>query len=181
MKKFLPILLLAFVSLFIYSCDNRDNNNFVDSDTVPVMTDATGTFTSSEGFTLSLNINIKNTDVVLVYRRVGNVWQSIPKTYYLDDMPNYPADRQLDYNFDFNTQEVNISTAANFNQSTQMSPSETNQYLRNQTFRVVLVPANSARGTAAKGTTPKVDTSDYKAVVKYYNLDESQVKTYKIN
>lgn len=175
MKKFLPILLLAFVSLFIFSCDDDDNGPYQDYDTYSQMRDATGTFSSGNTFTLSMDINIENTDVVLVYRRVGNHWQSIPKTYYLDDVQNLPIGRELDYNFNFNTQEVNIYTTANFNQSTQMTPTETNEYLTNQTFRVVLVPASAAKGTSS------VDTSDYNAVVKYYNLDESKVKTYKVN
>ncbi|WP_027380308.1 hypothetical protein [Chryseobacterium daeguense] len=175
MKKFLPILLLAFVSLFIFSCDDDDNNNnFVDHDTYSQMRDATGTFSSSNSYTLSMDINILNTDVVLVYRKVGGYWESIPKTYYLDNVTVPATGRELDYSFDFNTQEVNIRTSANFNQST-MSSAEANQYLNNQTFRVVLVPASAAKNTAS------VDTSDYNAVVKYYNLDESKIKTIKIN
>ncbi len=172
MKKFFPILLLAFVSLFIFSCNDDDDNQ--DFDTYSQMRDATGTFTSPD-FTLSMDINIESTDVVLVYRRVGSVWQIIPKTYYLDDVQNYPTGRELDYDFDFDTKEVNIRTSANFNQLTQMSPAEATQYLSNQTFRVVLVPASAAKGA------PTVDTSDYNAVVKYYNLNDSNVKTVKVN
>lgn len=174
MKKFLPILLLAFVSLFIFSCDdNNDNTPYTDNDTYSIMKDATGTFSSSNSFTLSMDINIQNTDVVLVYRKVGNYWQSIPKTYYLDNVTVPTTGRELDYNFNFNTQEVNISTSANFNQSTQMSAAETTQYLNNQTFRVVLVPASAGKTS--------VDFTDYNAVIKYYNIDESKVKTIKIN
>ncbi|KIC65148.1 hypothetical protein [Chryseobacterium taiwanense] len=179
MKKFFPLLMLAFVSLFIFSCDNNDNDvPYQDNDTYPIMRDATGTFSSggNNPFTLIMDINIQNSDVVLVYRKVGNYWQSVPKTYYLDDVQNLPAGRELDYNFQFSTSEVRISTAANFNQSTQMTSGETNQYLVNQTFRVVLVPASPAKGTA-----PAVDYNDYNAVVKYYNLDESKVMTTKFN
>lgn len=175
MKKFLPILLLAFVSLFIFSCDNNDD---ADSDTVAVMKDATGTFSSGNNFTLGLDINIEGTDVVLVYRRVGNVWQIIPKTYYLDDVQNLPTGRELDYNFDFTSQDVEIRTTANFNQATQMTGTETNQYLTNQTFRIVLVPANAA-GKASKSAS--VDYNDYNAVVKYYNLNDSNVSNTKVN
>lgn len=172
MKKFLPMLLLAFVSLFIFSCKDDDDNQ--DFDTYSQVRDATGTFTSPD-FTLSMDISIESTDVVLVYRRVGNVWQIIPKTYYLDDVQNYPTGRELDYDFDFNTQEVNIRTSANFNQLSQMSPAEATQYLSNQTFRVVLVPASAAKGTST------VDTSDYNAVIKYYNINDSNVKNVKVN
>ncbi|MPS63290.1 MAG: hypothetical protein DI622_00205 [Chryseobacterium sp.] len=178
MKKFFPLLLLAFVSLFIFSCDDNDNNDvpYQDNDTYPIMRDATGSFSSSNSFTLSMDISIQSSDVVLVYRKVGSYWQSVPKTYYLDDVQNLPTGRELDYNFNFNSSEVNISTAANFNQSTQMTSAETSQYLTNQTFRIVLVPASPAKGAAAT-----VDYSDYNAVVKYYNLDESKVIKTKVN
>lgn len=168
MKKFLPILLLAFVGLFIFSCKDDDT----DYDTYSQARDATGTFTSADNFTLSMDINIQSTDVVLVYRRSGNMWVSIPKTYYLNNVSGYPTGRELDYNFDFNTQEVNIRTAANFNQVTEMSPSEATQYLSNQTFRIVLVPASAGKNVNT------VDKTDYNAVIKYYNIDESRIKTY---
>ncbi|WP_312396614.1 hypothetical protein [Chryseobacterium sp.] len=173
MKKFLPFLFLAFVSLFIFSCDN-DDNVVGDGDTYSKVRDATGTFTSADSYTLSMDLNISNTDVVLVYRRVNNLWQSIPKTYYLDNVTAPNTGRELDYSFDFNTQEVNIRTSANFNQAS-MSSAEANQYLNNQTFRIVLVPASAAKGTNT------VDTSDYNAVIKYYGLNDSNVSVTKAN
>ena len=72
MKKFLPILLLAFVGLFIFSCKDDDT----DYDTYSQARDATGTFTSADNFTLSMDINIQSTDVVLVYRRSGNSFKT---------------------------------------------------------------------------------------------------------
>jgi hypothetical protein len=171
MKKFLPILILAFVSLFIFSCD-KDDDNFVDHDTFPIMKDATGTFTSGENYTLSLDINIQSTDVVLVYRNINSntnnaaVWQLLPKTFFLEGAGN----RQLDYNFTFDSKNVDITTQANFDQNTMSGP-EKAKYLTNQTFRTVLVPADPAKN-AKKAS---VDYNDYNAVVKYYNLDESKV------
>lgn len=182
MKKFLPILLLAFVSLFIFSCDNKDDDNFVDHDTFPVMADITETFSSSNNFAVNKAINIQNTDVILVYRNVNSntssspVWQLIPKTYYLDDVPNYPTGRELDYNFVFNAQQLQLTTSANFNQTTQISGSEVNQYLRNQNFRVVFVPADPQKNN--KSAKSPVDYNDYKAVINYYKLDESKVVKY---
>lgn len=180
MKKFFPFLLIAFVSLFIFSCDNNDDVvqtpvNYTDYDTYSQSKDATGTFTSGENFTLSMDISIENTDVVLVYRKAGTYWQSVPKTYYLDNLAGYPTGRRLEYTFDFNTQEVNIMATANFNRVTEMSPTEAAQYLANQTFRVVLVPASAGKNANA------VDLTDYNAVIKYYNIDESKIKTVKVN
>jgi hypothetical protein len=175
MKKFLPILLLAFVSLFIFSCDN-DDDVIQDSDTVAVMKDATGTFTSVDGYKLIMDINIQSTDVVLVYRRdpnASNAWQLIPKTYYLS------GGRELDYNFLFSTQEVEIYTdRIDYN---TLSTSERNQYLNNQTFRVVLVPANATGKNSKSAKSAGVDYNDYNAVVKYFNLNDSNVTNTKVN
>jgi hypothetical protein len=51
MKKFLPILIMAFVSLFIFSCDNNDNT-VGDGDTYPKMRDVTGSFTYANNILL---------------------------------------------------------------------------------------------------------------------------------
>lgn len=170
MKKILPILMLAFTSLFIISCDNtHDNVQTTDSDTVALMRDVNGSFNGSNNFAFTQAINIQSTDVVLVYRKDGNAWQMIPKTYYLDNVSNLPTNRELDYNFVFDAQNVQIRTEANFNQSTEITNTEASQYLNNQTFRIVLVPANANKGTAA------VDYSDYNAVVKYYHLNDTKV------
>ncbi|GEN69316.1 hypothetical protein [Chryseobacterium rhizosphaerae] len=178
MKKILPFILLAGIGFLSFSCDNKDDV-VIQQNTNFQMKDATGTFTAPN-FALIMDISIKNTDVVLVYRKVGNYWQIIPKTYYLDNVNNLPTGRELDYNFDFNTQEVRINTAANFNQGTQMTSGEINQYLTNQTFRVVLVPANTT-GSSSKSVKAPVDYSDYNAVVKYYNLNDSNVASVRVN
>ncbi|WP_050377165.1 hypothetical protein [Chryseobacterium sp. Hurlbut01] len=70
---------------------------------------------------------------------------------------------------------LRIRTEANFNQATQMTGTEATQYLNNQTFRIVLIPGVSGKNTNS------VDTSDYNAVVKYYNLNDSNVINTKIN
>ena len=170
MKKFLPILLLAFVGLFIFSCDDDNDNNFVDHDTYSQMKDVTGSFTNGNSYSFTVPISIESTDVVLVYRKdvsANNAWQLIPKTYYLSGA------RELDYNTLFSTQTVEIYTEANFDQST-MTSGEAGTYLNNQTFRVVLVPASAGKNAS-------LDYKDYNSVVKYYNLDESKIKTYKVN
>lgn len=179
MKKILPLILLAGVGFLTYSCDNSSNDPVVvpnqDHDTLPIMMDATGSFTAANNYTLISDISIQATDVVLVYKKEGNLWQQIPKTYYLEDVSGLPTAREIDYNFKFNSSVVNVETKANFNQGTQMTSTETAKYLTNQTFRIVLVPADPIK-KSAKGTN-NVDLSDYNAVIKYYNIDESKVKT----
>ena len=183
MRKFFPILMLAFVSLFTYSCDNNDEV-IIDNPQpyeYPEIKDFVANFNSSNNFTLSIPISIPITDIVLVYRNVGTgsgtnaIWQLIPKTYYLDDNIAYPANRELDYNFDFTNTDVEITSRANFNQSTQMTTAEKNMYLNNQIFRVVLIPTVSLKNNNA------VDHNDYNAVVKYYNLNDSKVSLTKVN
>jgi len=180
MRKFFPILMLAFVSLFIFSCDNSDDV-VVDNTVYAQVRDVTGSFNSANNYRLTQGLDIPTTTVVLVYRNVGSgsgsnaIWQLIPKTFYLDDNVSFPANRELDYNFDFTTQDVEIRTEANFNQSSQMTNAEMAQYLNNQTFRIVLIPGSSAKGTST------VDRNDYNAVIKYYNLNDSNVPLTKVN
>ncbi|MDQ1098701.1 MULTISPECIES: hypothetical protein [Chryseobacterium] len=174
MKKLIPLFLLAFISFFVYSCDNNDDPvQTQDNDTIAQMKDITGTFSSSGGYTISQGLNILNTDVVLVYRNINSntsssaIWQLLPKTFYLSN------NRELDYNFIFNSQNVDITTQANFDQST-MTSAEANKYLINQNFRIVLVPANAGKNS-------QLDYNDYNSVIKFYHIDESKVVKIKVN
>ncbi|MCW3161992.1 hypothetical protein [Chryseobacterium oryctis] len=176
MKKILPIFLLAFVGLFLFSCDNNDNDNFVDSDTYSKMRDVTGSFTNANSYAFSQGINIQSTDVVLVYRSLGDAWQLIPKDQYIPNVTGMPTGRVFNYNYVFDSQEVQIRIDdPSFDLSTELTSSEKNQYLNNQKFRIVLVPASASKN--ANG----VDTSDYNAVIKYYGLDDSKVPVTKAN
>lgn len=157
MKHLFSFFMIALMGLFVVSCDNSDDRGGgTDYDTYPVMRDATGTFNASNGYTLTQSITMSSSDVALVYRNINSgqggsaVWQLIPKTEYLSD------GRELDYNFLFNNQSVEIYTEANFDQAT-MSSSEKTLYLNNQTFRIVLVPASSSAAT--------MDHSNYNAVM----------------
>jgi hypothetical protein len=178
MKKFFPLLLLAFVSLFIFSCDDNNNDGPTqDNDTYSQMRDVTGSFTSANSYAFTQGINIQSTDVVLVYRYLGDSWQLIPKMMYLPNATGMPTSREFQYNFVFDSQNVQISVDdENFNLSTGLTSGEASQYLTNQRFRIVLVPASPAKGAA-----PSVDYSDYNAVIKYYNLNDSKVITTKVN
>ena len=166
MKKLFPIFVFALLSFMVVSCDTSDDvviqqNNTVDAQ----MRDVTGTLSSSNNYSINTGINILSTDVVLVYRNYNSnssssaVWQLIPKTYYLS------SGRELDYNFLFDQSNVEIYSEANFDQTT-MSSAEAAEYLTNQTFRIVLLPADPAKNAN------KPDYNDYNAVVKYYNLKE---------
>lgn len=163
MKKLFTLALLATISFTAITCTDR-NEDIVATDTFPKMRDVTGTLNSANQYTITQGINIADTDVVLVYRNINSnsnlsaVWQLLPKTEFLG------SGRELDYNFLFDAQNVEIYTEANFDQAT-MTPAENGKYLTNQRFRVVLVPASSTK------TTP-VNYEDYNSVIRYYNIPD---------
>ena len=161
MKKYFGLLLLAIFAFTAITCTDR-NEDVVATDTYPKMRDITGTLNASNQFTITQGIDIAQTDVVLVYRNINSnnsnsaVWQLLPKTEFVG------SGRELDYNFLFDNQNVEIYTEANFDQ-TLFTPTEAGKYLINQRFRIVLVPASSTKNSGLK-------YEDYNSVVKFYNL-----------
>lgn len=111
-----------------------------------------------------LNPVIFNSDVILIYRLAGTIdsntpiWQQIPRTLYT-------SKGELDYDFDFSKQDFTIYADGNYDLS--LTP----EFLNNQTFRIVIVP-----GTFSNKSVNKPDYSDYNAVIKKYNIDDSNVK-----
>ncbi|MCI9845697.1 hypothetical protein [Flavobacterium pectinovorum] len=117
---------------------------------------------------IPFGVQIYPEDVVLVYHRYevdnGNaVWRLIPQTYYMSD------GGALDFNYDFTRNDVNIWLAADFPLSMLSS-----DWTQNQVFRIVIVPGEKLGGTGKSVNKP--DYSDYEAVIKKYNIDDSNVK-----
>ncbi len=127
-------------------------------------------YNADDGFNISGDLNPAITDAstVLVYRMVGTInadtpiWQLIPRTVYLTN------NRELDYDFDFSRVDFKIYARANYDLET------TPEYIDDQTFRVVILP-----GTFTDKSTNKPDYTDYNAVIKKYNIDDSNVKRLK--
>ncbi|WP_348824202.1 collagen-like triple helix repeat-containing protein [Flavobacterium aestuarii] len=123
-------------------------------------------YNNDDGFNISGTFNpfISDASTVLIYRLVGSldantpVWQLIPRTIYLEN------DRELDYDYDFSRKDFKIYVRANYDLET------TPEFLDNQTFRVVIVPGSFTSKSANKN-----DFSDYNAVIKKYNIDDSKV------
>ncbi len=171
MKKLFSIFALALLSMFAVSCDNNDDEvQIVDNDTYSGVFEITRSFQYDNTAQLHfINQSISqygmlDSDVALVYRLKGvsngnDVWEQIPKTIYLSN------GEEVDYDFDFTKNDIQIYVNATFN--IVGSP----QYYNNQTFRIVLVPAGFL-----KSVKPPVDYSDYNAVIKYYNIDDSKIK-----
>ncbi|QBO57504.1 hypothetical protein [Chryseobacterium salivictor] len=170
MKKYFTLMLIAMFGIIAISCDNRNDDVLVnDNDTYSVVLDINNvnfSYNAQDGYFISRSFTkpLYNTDVVLIYRKTGTasdgspVWQSIPRTLYLNN------GNELDYDFDFTKNDIMIYASGNYDIST------TPQYLNTQTFRVVLVPASSGAKNA------NVDYSDYNSVITYFKIDDSKVK-----
>ena len=167
MKRLLSIFLVALMGLFItVSCTNDDGGNYVDNDTISDVYDLRNvSFDYDQGYYLLRNFTrpLYDSDVVLVYRQTNTnnnqpVWKLLPNTIYFND------GNELDYTFDFSKNDVQIYVDGTFDLSNT-------EYIRNQTFRVVVIPANYGRNTN------QVDFNDYNAVINYYNINDRQPAT----
>ena len=165
MKKFIPFFLIAFFSLFIISCNN-DDNNYIDNDTIAEVYEFRNeNFTLKDGFytiTKTFNNPLFNGDMVLIFKQDGiingnQIWVPLPKSYYT-------SDGYLEYTFDFTNNDIQIYADADF--SLTNTP-----YIKGQTFRILIVPA--ILGRSANST---VDLTDYNSVIKYYNINDKNIK-----
>jgi hypothetical protein len=128
-------------------------------------------FNSDDGYNIyrKLNPNIVDSDVVLIYRLAGTInsttpiWQQIPRTLYV-------SQGELDYDFDFSRADFTIYAGGTYDLA--LTP----DLIRNQTFRIVIVPGDFS--TTGKSVS-KPDYSDYNEVIKKYNIDDSNVKQIK--
>ena len=171
MKKILT--LFAVVGLFAFSGCSDDDNNYTDYDTISEVFELQNinfSYNATDGYFIYQRLDpvLFEDDVILIYRLTGTinantpVWQLIPRTIY--PYPN--TTRELDYDFDFSREDFNIYAGGNYDLA--LTPS----FLNNQTFRIVIVPG-SPNGSAKS---VKPDYSDYNAVIKKYNIDDSNVK-----
>jgi len=178
MKKILfPLLLVAAV--LIQACKGPEGPQGPQGDTAEALGttfDLTGVnFTAAEkwqyGLTFAnadLGVDVLESDAVLVYILWGseNVdgqpldsYRLLPQTAFLDN-------GILTYNTDRTARDFSIFLDGTVNLNTVSA-----DYTRNQEFRVIIIPSDFA---ARKSGT--VDYSDYKSVVKAYNIDESKIR-----
>jgi len=170
MRKFLPMIALAFASFFIYSCDNNDDDDVVvqTEDTYGTAYDLNATFTKTNSnlyeYSNQFNSPLVESDVVLIYMQTGTtnnapIWKLLPYTFY-----NANNDA-VDYTFDFSKFDIAIYVNSSLN--LDVNPT----YYTGKRFRVVVVPAKTGKNASAE-----VDHNDYNAVIKYYSIDESKIK-----
>ena len=123
-------------------------------------------FDASNGYNIyqTLNPQLYPADVLLIYRLSGTInsstpiWQQIPRTLYL-------TEGELDYDFDFSQQDFTIYAGGTYDLA--LTPT----YITNETFRIVIVPGYLSNRMASK-----IDYSDYNAVIKAFNIDDSKVR-----
>lgn len=167
MKKLLSILsLIGFITFT--SCNDDDTANQVDRDTIAEVFEINQntTFTAANNYRINYSLNpvIYNSDMIMIYRLAGtsgalDIWEQLPQTY------NF-TDGELSYTFDFTVQDINLYLLFNGN---VLTPAFTD----NQVFRVVIIPGYLSN----KGGAAPVDFSDYNAVVKYYNINQQNIKS----
>ena len=170
MKKRI-ILMTIFSMLFLSSCEGPQGPPGLDGQDgflseVFELRNINFGFNATDGYTIyrTLNPQIASSDVLLIYRLSGTInsstpiWQQIPRTLFLPE-------GELDYDFDFSKQDFTIFAGGTYNLA--LTPS----YINGQTFRIVIVP-----GILTNKSANKPDFSNYYAVIKAYNIDDSNVK-----
>ena len=165
MKKI--ITLLAVVGMFsLQGCTVEDNS--VDNDTIAEVFEIKNinfVLDPVDGYVVyqKFTPTIYASDVVLIYRLSGTInsttpiWQLIPRTLFLPQ-------GELDYDFDFSLEDFTIYAGGTYNLS--LTP----QYLNNQTFRIVIVPASFSTS---------INKNNYSDVMSALNIKETEIK--KIN
>lgn len=163
-------LVLAFIGMItLNSCTVNEDRVVNDNDTISEVFELKNinfNFNSTDGYTIyrAFTPQIFASDVVLIYRLSGTIdsntpiWQQIPRTLFLPE-------GELDYDFDFSKEDFTIYAGGTYNLA--LTPS----YINNETFRIVIVP-----GYFSNKGSKSVDYSDYNAVIKAYNIDDSSVK-----
>jgi len=172
MKKIL-ILFSAVGLLSLTGCNNDDDvvvapgNQVVENEVFQVGP-VNFTFDNSINMYSSiydLNPQIEAADVVLVYRRTFDpgannapVWQLIPRTIH-------NGAREIDYDYNFDQTSILFTVDADYDLE------ETPAYLNDQLFRVAILPGYDSSA--------RFDYSNYDAVVKRFNIKESDIKILK--
>ena len=163
MKKIITIL--AIVGMFSFQgCTSDDNTDTISE--VFELQKVSFENDPVEGYIIynKLTPTIYASDVVLIYRLSSSidsntpVWQLIPRTLFLDDK------RELDYDFDFSKEDFTIYAKGNYDLA--LTPA----YLRNQTFRIVIVPGSFSMS---------FDKNNYNEVISSLKINENQIQ--KIN
>lgn len=169
MKKI--TLILAFIGMItLQGCTvNEEPQNTIDNDTISEVFEYTNVDFLPNSYTVVLDYphDIYASDMVLVYRLSGvfqgeDVWKLQPESFFF-------GDGTLDFQYNFNFTRFDAEVYMEGFDLASVSP----EFRLNQVFRVVIVPGFFGN----KGTS--VDYSDYNAVIKAFNIDETKIKKIK--
>ena len=168
MKKLFPLLMVAIFGFMMISCERTEYvENPADYPAVYDLKNVNFSYNATDGWNYGQSFKnpMLDQDYVVIFRQTGTsgnapVWQQIPRTLYLDQ-------GELDYDFDFSKNHFMIYAGGTYDLST------TPQYLNNQTFRVVLVPAVYGKNA----TLEDLKKLSYEEIIAKYNIDESKVGT----
>lgn len=170
MKKIILLLAVAVVGMVGFqSCTGpegmpgRDGNDGYSAESEVFEVSASFNQANFFATTFGLNPVILDSDNILVYELVNtnggiDTWALLPQVYYFNE-------GSAQYNFDFSYDQFTIFIDADFDKN--LLPSA---FTSGKTFRIVIVPGYFSNKSA-------VDTKDYKAVIKAYGIDDSNIKT----
>lgn len=179
MKKFWPLLILLISSLFIISCDDKNNDDYVDHDTISTVYDYKGvnfTYNDEDGWNFYRTFPsgvMYNSDVVLIYLQTDTntngspIWTPIPAKF---NPTVNNVTQEVYYDFDFSVNDFKIYVRGTYDLAA------TPNFINNQTFRVVLVPGGFGNKNANATDLRKMS---YEDVIKKYNINDSNVTTLK--
>lgn len=126
-------------------------------------------FTPTNGYAVTYDLDppIWSGDTLLVYELLNSnggvdTWALLPQVYYF---PSGTAQ----YNYNFSKYNFTILIDASFDKA--LLPSS---FRLGKVFRIVIVPGDD--GINTNRSTNKPDYSDYNAVIKKYNIDDSNIK-----
>lgn len=172
MKKYLTISALSLFALgTVVSCSNdRDVIREVEVPTpvdYPQVYDVKGvSFNASNNYKYNRAFTkpMLDQDYVVIYRQNGSlnngkpIWEPIPKTIYLNN------GQEINYDYDFSVSDFTIYLQGTYDLAT------TPEFSANQTFRVILVPAEFG-----KGANTDLSKMSYDEVIQRYKIDDSKI------
>lgn len=172
MKKILTLFFLVGLIVFT-SCEGPEGPPGEPGPYAEVYEVSNVNFTANNDYNpiIPLNPAIFDSDMVVLYRLAGvdngrDVWKMTPELYYFAD-----GTFNFGYNFNFTKSDVSVYLDGNDLGSVQST------FRLNQIFRIVIIPGYL---TGTGKSINKPDFSDYDAVIKKYNIDDSKVKAIKL-
>lgn len=162
MKKILT-LLLCIPLIFLTACEgDQGPPGFNGVNFVGQSFERTINFTSTnnyqETFEIPLNIVLLETDMVLIYRLVGqsggyDIWRLLPESVYTENGGEFKYN--FEHNFDFVT--IYIEAPSTFDFNTLLDGDRLDQ-----TFRTVILPVDFVNSI-------DLDINNYQAVMEHVN------------